>query len=300
MAEIIGYADTNLPTVDDIRNNWCYGLPLIKEDGEPMSDKLLQQYLNGAIAQTERRLGVFLKPTVISCNPDERGLVEGIDYEVAEPPYDYSVMAYRQWGFMQLRERPVRKIIGCKLVLPNGMVIIDFMTRPEWVKLYGKQGQIHIVPYAGDPTLFAILGGSQSGYPFVTGQLNQNLPQMHYIDYVAGLGKRTEVEIIDPDTEEPTTVVKYFIPDDIANVVAKIASVDVLGIAGDAILAGVASMSTSIDGISESVSTTASATNATYGAHVLQYQKEIDAFFSQKDDGISARTSERGITMTVL
>jgi hypothetical protein len=174
------------------------------------------------------------------------------------------------------------------------------MERPEWVKLYGKQGQIHIVPYAGDPTLFAILGGSQTGYPFITGQLNTNLPQMHYIDYIAGLGMRTEVETQDPTTGENTLVVKYLIPDDIVNVVAKIASIDILGIAGDAILAGVASMSTSIDGISESVSTTASATNATYGAHIIQYQKEIDTFFSSANGGVNARTSIRGITMAVL
>ena len=190
-------------------------------------------------------------------------------------------MAYRQWGFLQLRERPVLQILKWELKLPNGLTIVDFSSRPEWIKLYGSAGQLHLVPYAGDPTLFAILGGSQTGYPFVTGQLNTNLPQMHYIDYVAGYAAGK-------------------IPADITGVIAKIAAVDILGIAGDAILAGIASMSTSIDGISESVSTTASATNATYGARILQLQKEIDAFFSSKDGGANARTSERGITMTVL
>jgi hypothetical protein len=105
------------------------------------------------------------------------------------------------------------------------------------------------------------------------------MPQMIYVDYVAGYKIGA-------------------VPEDIRNAVAKIASIDILGIAGDAILAGVASLSTGIDGLSESFSTTASATNATYGAHILQYQKEVDALFNPKSGG--ARTSERGFTFTVL
>lgn len=276
---IIGYNETNLPTVTEIRETWCFGLPLNREDGTAMPDPDIQLYLDGAIRTVERKLGIFLKPTVIVSNPEERGLVEGVDYEKEEAPYDYSARDYSNWGFLQLRERPVQKLNGLKLVLPNGQIIVDFMTRPEWVKLYKDSGQLHIVPYAGDPTLFVMLGGSQSGYPFVTGQINANLPQMWYVDYVAGYAQNR-------------------IPEDIRNVVAKIASIDVLGIAGDAVLAGVASLSTSIDGLSESFSTTASATNATYGAHILQYQKEVDSFFNPKEGG--GRTSERGFTFVGL
>jgi hypothetical protein len=279
MTQIVSYEDTNLPTVEEVRNRWCFGLPLNKEDGEVMPDEDIKQYIDGARQLVERKLGIYLKPTVIACNPEERGLVQGVDYEVAEPPYDYDVTQYLQWGFMQLRERPVQQLTGLKLVLPNGQIIMDFMTRPEWIKLYPRQGQLHIVPYAGDPTLFALLGGTQSGYPFVTGQINSQLPQMFYVDYVAGYPLNG-------------------IPEDVRNVIAKIAAIDVLGIAGDAVLAGVASLSTSIDGLSESFSTTASATNATYGAHILQYQKEVDAFFNAKDGG--ARSSERGITFSIL
>lgn len=241
---IVPYSATNIPTVSEIRNRWCFGMPLTKPDGNVMPDADIQQYINGAIRLVERKLGIFLKPMVIASSPDERGLVQGTDYEVGEPPYDYDVTTYTQWGFMQLRERPVQQITGLKMVLPNGNIIIDFMTRQEWIKLYPRQGQLHIVPYAGDPTLFALMGGSQSGYPFVTGMINSRLPQMLYVDYIAGYPVNK-------------------IPEDVRNVVAKIASVDVLGIAGEALLAGVASLSTSIDGLSESFSTTASAENTT-------------------------------------
>lgn len=274
--------DTNLPLPSEIRNRWCFGLPLSKDDGEVMSDEDIMQFLQSAVRRTERELGIFLKPTVIKANPSERGLIEGVDYDVAEPAYDYDARAYKQYGFLQLRQRPVQKVTSLKMVLPNGLPIIDFMrdaNTSKWIKLYEKSGQIHIVPYAGDPTLFYMLGGTSSGYPFVTGMLNANLPQMLYVDYVAGYKQ-------------------YQIPEDIRNVVAKIATIDVLGIAGDAVYVGLASFSTGIDGVSESTSLTASATAATYGAHILQYQKEVDNLFSVKKG--SVRASERGITMTGL
>jgi hypothetical protein len=275
--------ETNLPTPSEVRNRWCFGLPLSREDGEVISDEDIHQYLTSAVRYVERQIGIFLKPTIIRCNPDEQGLIKGTDYDREEAPYDYDANAYRQYGFLQLFERPVLKVDSFKLILPNGNEIIDFMkddNRRKWVKLNKSAGQVRIVPYAGDPTLFAILGGSQTGYPFVTGMINQNLPHMFHVDYTAGYGA-------------------YEIPEDIRSAVAKIAAMDVLGIAGESLLAGVASQSTSIDGVSESFSTTASATNTTYGAHILQYQKDVDALFNPAKGG-SARASERGITMIGL
>lgn len=276
---IVSYEDTNIPTPTEIRNRWCFGLPLNQENGDLMPDEDLKQFIRAGIQLVERKLGIYLKPTIIACSPEERGLVEGVDYEVAEPPYDYHAREYTQWGFMQLRERPVQELTGLKLVLPNGNIIMDFMRKPEWIKLYPRQGQLHIVPYAGDPTLFALLGGTQSGYPFVTGSMNSNLPQMLYVDYVAGLALNK-------------------IPEDIHNVIAKLAAIDALGIAGDAVLAGIGSLSTSIDGLSESFTTSSSAEFGTYSSHTNQYQKEVDAFFSPKNGG--GRATERGFTFTVL
>ena len=276
---IISYRQTNLPTPFEIKDSWCFGLPLTNEYGRPISDHRIRQFIDGARRRVERHVGILFKPTVICTRPSERNLIKGTDYEIAEPAYDYDAKAYRQWGFLQLRERPVQELFGLQLVLPNGQVIVDFMTRKEWIKLYSDTGQIHIVPYAGDATLFHLLGGSQSGFPFVTGRINQNLPQMWYVDYVAGYKQKE-------------------IPEDIRNMVAKIAAVDVLGITGDALLAGIASASTSMDGLSESFATTASATSATYGAHIKQYQDEIDTFFDEKKSGV--RSSERGLTFTVL
>lgn len=66
------------------------------------------------------------------------------------------------------------------------------------------------------------------------------------------------------------------LPYDILEVIGKTASLNVLNQIGDTILgAGIASQSISIDALSQSVSSTASATSAGYGARIINYNKEI-------------------------
>lgn len=67
-------------------------------------------------------------------------------------------------------------------------------------------------------------------------------------------------------------------PMDLINLTGKLASFGPLGIAGDLILgAGIASQSLGVDGLSQSISSTSSATNAGYGARLVQYKIEIQA-----------------------
>lgn len=67
------------------------------------------------------------------------------------------------------------------------------------------------------------------------------------------------------------------LPWDLIGVIGKLATFGPLNIAGDMILgaAGIASQSLSIDGLSQSISTTASATSAGYNARLINYTKEI-------------------------
>jgi hypothetical protein len=65
-------------------------------------------------------------------------------------------------------------------------------------------------------------------------------------------------------------------PLNIKELIGMKAAMGPLNIAGDLIAgAGIASKSIGIDGLSQSISTTSSATNAGYGARILQYNKEI-------------------------
>jgi len=64
---------------------------------------------------------------------------------------------------------------------------------------------------------------------------------------------------------------------DLMDLIGKAASIHILNTAGDLIIgAGIANKSTSIDGISASIGTTSSPTNAGYGARIIQLQKDIN------------------------
>lgn len=85
------------------------------------------------------------------------------------------------------------------------------------------------------------------------------------------------------------------IPYDILNFVGKLASINVFHIAGDIILgAGIASQSIGIDGLSQSISTTSSATNAGYGARIQGYLKDLQEATER------LKTYYRGIVLTSL
>lgn len=66
------------------------------------------------------------------------------------------------------------------------------------------------------------------------------------------------------------------LPFDILDAIGKLASLSLLNIMGDLILgSGIASQSISIDGLSQSISSTASATSAGFGARIIQYTNEL-------------------------
>ncbi len=280
------FDEYDIVTPQELRERWCFGLPLTRSDGKTMDDIDLRIYIQNGIKEVERRLGIFLRPTKIICNPDIR-TEDGEDiglYDLAEPPYDYNLRAYRQWGFLQLRQYPIVSVEKVMLRLPNYQTVVDFPM--DWVKVYPKVGQINIVPYAGSPTIMTVAAAAGTAMPFLTGQFSRNFPQAIWVDYTAGLP---------------------YVPEDIRSIVAKFAAIDVLGIAGDAILAGIASVGTSLDGLSENYSTTASATNATYGARILQYRGEIADFFNvsgakgERGGGHGgARTYYKGFTMKIV
>ena len=67
------------------------------------------------------------------------------------------------------------------------------------------------------------------------------------------------------------------IPNNIKQAIGQIAAMLPLDIAGDLIAgAGIASSSIGMDGISQSIATTSSATNAGYGSRIIQFRKELE------------------------
>lgn len=139
------------------------------------------------------------------------------------------------------------------MVLPGEQVVQTFDS--DWIHVQKESGQLQLVPGTGSAG--SILLGAAGAYISMIYRNNRFIPDAFRVDYTAGF--------------EPGQV-----PPVIKDVIGKKASFGPLNIAGDLLGgAGIASQSISIDGLSQSFNTTSSATNAGYGARLIQYEREI-------------------------
>ncbi|NUM42905.1 MAG: hypothetical protein HUU45_14910, partial [Leptospiraceae bacterium] len=95
------------------------------------------------------------------------------------------------------------------------------------------------------------------GYPAT------KLPTTHYIDFIAGYDCADRV------------------PADLRQVIGMIVAVKVMSVFGDGRAAGVASFSIGVGVLSESISTTQSATSAMYGARILELENKLKQWYAE-------------------
>jgi len=230
----------NIMTVQNLKDLYLFGVDLTKDDGAPFPPIMFEWGIRWAIAWVERKLDIRIRPTVFV---DER--------------YDYYRNDYQSWMQINLRESPVISVEAVRVKWDGNSTVIEF--DPSWIRLRKDAGQINVVPSGGNISQVLITAGGSflpliaSGTDFV--------PDMLSVDYTAGF----------PDGQ---------VPMDLRDLIGKLASFGPLNIAGDLIAgAGIASKSISIDGLSQSINTTSSATNAGYGSRLIQYAKEIKDVF---------------------
>ncbi len=84
-------------------------------------------------------------------------------------------------------------------------------------------------------------------------------------------------------------------------IISKMAAVEILHVAGDALRAGISSESYSVDGVSVATSYTAGVENATFGARIIQYKKELNGDPNNPGGLREAfRDSEKGIQVDFI
>jgi len=226
----------NIISVDELKAIYLFGLDLTNDAGEEFPDIMFEWSIRWAISQVEMLLDLYLCPTVFT---DER--------------YDYYFEDYVQWTIIRLRTCPIISVESVKVKWPSDTTVIEF---PDaWIQLRGDAGQINVVPTAGSLSQVLLTSGGSFLPLLASGQ--GFVPNLLSVDFTAGF----------PEGE---------VPMDIRDVVGKLACFGPLNVAGDLIVgAGIASKSISIDGLSQSINTTSSATNAGYGARLTQYSKEL-------------------------
>lgn len=187
---------------------------------------------------------------------------------ISDPPelHDFNRHDYSKWIFIQLLKFPVISVEDVSLYLPNSTKIITY--DPTWIQLDKDSGQLHIVPGSGQ----LVLGASGMWLPLLAGH-QDFVPNCFRVQYTAGFSK---------------------VPPEIVELVAKLAAIPVLDIAGDLVYgAGIASERLGLDSLFTEIKTTQSATNSGYGARILSYTRQI------KEQIKTIRLQYKGVRITV-
>lgn len=222
-------------SVQELKDVYLYGLDLTDDAGNEYPDIMFEWSINFAIAWLEKQLDIKVTPTRFVEN------------------YDYFRADYINWVTIKLRQSPIISVASVKVIWPSGQEVIDF--NEEWIKVRADAGQVNIIPAAG--TLSQVLFTAGGSFLPLLASGRDWIPDLFEVDYMAGFAAGE-------------------LPMDLRELIGKKASYGPLNVAGDLLGgAGIASQSIGIDGLSQSFSTTSSATNAGYGARLLQYTNEI-------------------------
>lgn len=169
-------------------------------DPGTVTDAELWRRVQAAEADIQRRLRVFLRPTVMV--PDDaphsevQALIDAGTPYATEAAYDYSPTEYMgdAWGFLQLRQKPLISLQSLQFAYPTPGNLVYDVPR-EWIRLDRKYAQLHLVP-TGMTSLAPV-----SGYMLSTIAGGRNIPMMVRVRYTAGL---SDAHALYPDLLEVT------------------------------------------------------------------------------------------------
>lgn len=225
-----------LVSVDELKAHYLFGITILDGEGKELTKETYQQYIDNAVSLLEHDLDVSI-----------------IQEQVVEDK-DYRMNDYADWGYMSLNNYPVVKIDKMEMVYfrnDEGTPETVQEIPTSWIRLQDHDGIVRLIPNARFPANLQV-SGSGSFFPEV---LRSNMvPALWRITYTAGFedGK---------------------IPDIMNQAVGLLAAIQALIVGGNLVLgAGIASSSISLDGLSQSIATTASAENSTYSATIKEYQ----------------------------
>jgi len=235
-------------------------------DKDEISDDMLRRWIEQACdwLENDKLAGVFLEPTRVVTDPVLPG-GDIPDWDFIVPAITFYPVAPAKWidilfpypGLLKIDELFGR-------LADTDIVNID----TSWIEISERNGFVQLVPF-NQAAAFQFIG--LVWVESMRGRIE--LPNFWHFDAVAGLRQ------VDPVLQE---------------VISKKAAIDALTVAGHAFRGGFASQSISRDGVSESVSYTASAIYGIYSATIEDYTKFINREIKQ------LRGRYRGMNFMVL
>lgn len=242
---------------DELKERYFFGIPITDPSGNLMSDEVITDLISFAVAEVEGGLEIKLSKQIIEEN------------------FSYHINDWHSWGFIPTTY-PVLEVYS--MVGSVGTIEKQIEFPQSWLSVkrstekYAAQRRVFVVPTVGSAQQDTIV---YSGITPHLGWFSMSIiPDYWKITYCTSF-------------KEP--------PGDILDYIGKLAAINIFHMMGDIILgAGIASQSIGLDGLSQSISTTSSATNAGYGARVTGYLADL------KRNLPHLRQKYKGITFTSL
>jgi len=269
--EAIGYSFYNysapegewgmIITPDDCRYTYLWGTDFKATNGTYFRDEQIRWFIEEAINYMERQLNITIKKRVIMSQARDRGLKKSTrykkgDYDIEEPLYDFSWRKIQKYGLIQTKYRPILDVTRCELIYKNG----DKKSFIDDIAIDRQHGKIKLLKRPFKPSqTFTAIRESLGRY----GAETYEQRMFYAVDYTAGFDNSDEV------------------PEDLRQIIGKVTAISLLNIIGDGLMSGFSSSSLSMDGVSESFSSTQSATSAYFGARIAVYQKEVENYIKE-------------------
>jgi len=239
---------------------YFYGVDIINQQGTGISATTLETYIRRAQQELEKILSIKIMKQVITEESDYyRDEFQGHGFVKTRLTVNEGLKLQGFFGTLKQLEYPREWLTSNKL------------------NVLGTNRQIVVVPNSNtsiDAINAALFAGSI--LPHLGLVNSSSIGSYWHVEYITGF---------DCDN----------LPYDLLEIIGKTAAINVFNQLGDIILgAGIASQSISLDAISQSISSTASATSAGFGARIITYQKEIAESLKQ------LRGVYKGISLTSI
>jgi len=239
-------------TSDDLRFTFLWGVSFTASNAEQWANEQTKKCIEWAVFQLEKTLNIDIFPKEYYSDDEDSESIEETKYIKKEFPYS----AVRKRNFLiRLNHRPVREVTRFDWVSPVDTKIASLM---PWKRLDMNKGYLWFYPRNGQITAY-------SGYVYPWNLMLQysNYQGGYHVDYKTGYKNAG------------------LIPEDLREIIGKISALKMLNIIGDGLIAGFSSSSLSLDGMSESFSSTQSATSAFFGARIKVYQDEVKEYIKE-------------------
>jgi hypothetical protein len=242
-------------TVDAVKANH-FGIDVTDpRTGEHLPDAFYESKIESAVAQVEKMLDIVILP---------RYLTEHHDFYRSD---------FESFMYIHTAQKPILQVEVVRLEYGGGTV---FNYPAKWWRVYNLPGHLEMLPtlmLSGDGGNLN-LSQVYSGYPMIAGIPytvgNNYAPQMFHLEYIGGMLPPSRRGVTQSHEMHP----------DLWNLIIKITLKEVFQQWGRLIIgAGIANMTLSIDGVSQSIDTTQSAMYGGASADIAQLDRDIDGLY---------------------